>query len=291
MEDFLTDQLALRLKENPSFPFSSTGKETKARNRLIKKLHNTTMVVEGLVGAGKSLFCRQLCGAFVDRDYPCIVLEEFLDDVLLAWFLADKVRHAYEFQKIMLTKRLETYRRALRLKKNGYTVIVDRSLHGDMAFELMHFRAGSISRDQHVAYLKMVGEGSRDLPVPDCCIVLNVSIETSREHVIVRNRPGEVEAYTAVYLTELRDAYQFCLKSFDAPLLQVQYDSDPRRDFKLPQYSRKEREEHDFKHGCKKHGCNTSIEPIYHSTQCVPIGDRFDEKFLYVICNDLLTLN
>jgi deoxyadenosine/deoxycytidine kinase len=180
------------------------------------------------------VFCRNLNVAFENADYPCVVLEEYVNMDLLTWFLEDKTKRAFEFQLVMLHQRILRYRRALKLKKRGYTVIVDRSMQGDIAFELMHYAKGSISGAQHEIYLNQIKENYESLCTPDYCIFLNVSIDSAIDNIKARGRPGESDSYTDLYLNQLASAYAYCLKTFGSPTLKVEYDKDPRRKMAFP---------------------------------------------------------
>jgi deoxyadenosine/deoxycytidine kinase len=219
-------------------------------------------VVEGSVGVGKTTFCEKLHDEYKANDYPSIVLKEYVNDTILAWFLEDEVGNAFEFQLIMLYQRIKTYRRALKLKKRGFAVIVDRSLPGDMAFELMHKKRGSISPEQHRIYLEVIKENSKYLDVPDHCILLSVEVKSARINIKNRGRPGELKVYTPEYLSNLNDSYEFCLQHFSVPVLRVDYDLDPRRKIEFGI----EQKENDAR--------SSKIE--------------FDTQFMYAILDDLV---
>ena len=233
-DEFLSKVVLECSRVDESFPFSSIANAFKAEKETLKKLAGSIVVIEGTVGAGKSYLCDRVHKAFKSHRYPSIVLKEYVEEKTLNWFLEDEFGNAFGFQLILLGKRLQTYELALKYKRRGYTVIVDRSLHGDMAFELMHYKRGAISELQHGIYLDRIMERSNRLNVPDYCIFLNVSVDSARTNIKTRGRPGELKVYTREYLSNLRDAYAFCLKRSNIPILHVEHDSDPRRTLPFP---------------------------------------------------------
>lgn len=179
-------------------------------------------IVEANIGAGKTVFCKAFCNLLRYLDTAAVVIEEYVNPELLQMYLgkeedtpeqrlARRLKYAFLMQEIMCTERLNNYRRALKFKEQGMTVIMDRSLFGDLAFELMLFDSGMISKEEHSLYLNRLKEKSRLLGVPDNVIQLEVTIDVMKARIKKRGRAGEVAAYDTKYLTNLQTAYNHCL--------------------------------------------------------------------------------
>ena len=219
---------------DPAFPYSSRISINEDKARTLGAFKQSIIVIEGTIGAGKSFFCAKLKSELKKAALPVKVIPEYVNPTLLGWFLKDPVKNAFGFQLEMLNQRIMAYDEAQRYKSNGFTVIVDRSLNGDMSFELMHYLKGSIAENQHVYYLKQLERRSRYLRVPDYCILLDVTTDTAIFNIAKRGREGEKEAYSSEYLTNLKQAYEYCMKWFDTRMLVVNYDGDERRSVPFP---------------------------------------------------------
>lgn len=186
------------------------------------------IVVDGIIGAGKSTFCKILKKTLTKAGISCVHFPEYVNNKYLSLFLSDQSKYAFAFQTLMLEKRGEIYREALRQRDMGNTVIIDRSLHGDMAFELMFHKTGKINKAEHEAYLSelsRIGTGAR---TPDIVLYLDVSTDVAKARVQRRGRLSESDVYDVAYHTRLSMVYNDLMnkaKHLDGLLLcRIPYD-------------------------------------------------------------------
>jgi deoxyadenosine/deoxycytidine kinase len=156
----------------------------------------------------------------------------------LKHYLQNKDKEAFWYQTLMFLQRIITYHKALVLQKEGKTVIIDRSLEGDRAFELANLRDGSIDKEQHRIYNLLVTGEKEQLLSPDITINLKCSLETSIRRIKKRNRPGEVEAYIKDpdYLERITAAYEEVFKDNEDNHLHVEIDWNKDLDLTKKQY-------------------------------------------------------
>ncbi|MFS8158786.1 MAG: deoxynucleoside kinase [Candidatus Roizmanbacteria bacterium] len=162
------------------------------------------IVVEGLQGAGKTLFCKSYCHLQPD----CLVLEEWVDPEFLANYIADMKTKATAFQ---FKAQSETYKRLLAAEKlalQGYTVFIDRGLVGNRCFAEVQTEAGFISPNDMQKYRDLCDEYSKSITsVKIETWLLTSSVEVCLKRIKNRNREGEA-AYQADYLKKLDDMHQ-----------------------------------------------------------------------------------
>lgn len=173
----------------------------------LRHLRGSIILVEGIIGAGKSTLASKLNGLLSRVSIPSMLLEEDVDSNMLRLFLSDMRKYAFAFQMTMLVQRQKIYMKALDFarRENG-VAIVDRSLWGDWAFANMHHRYGNIDDNEWNAYLSVME--STQLPQPSHVIYLDVSVETALARIVSRNRDTESTSYTLSYLNDLDDSYR-----------------------------------------------------------------------------------
>jgi deoxyadenosine/deoxycytidine kinase len=154
--------------------------------------------MEGNIGSGKSTAARKLGKRLGYR-----VLDEPVDDELLAAFYKDKKTWAYTFQMAMLHKRWRLQMLAA-VEEPG--AIVDRSLWGDMVFARLHTEAGNIHPIHWATYAEAVKNMCLVLFPPTLLVYLTTDPETCMERIKRRNRPQEKDI-TVAYLKSVDDGY------------------------------------------------------------------------------------
>lgn len=195
------------LAVNPMRPFSNI-------HHLYEKLRHlrgAIIVVEGIIGSGKTSLGKGLTKMIGDAGIPCQFFEEEVNMELLTLFLSNMKKYAFVFQLFMLKSRQDIYRRALEFSRGSNGVsIIDRSLHGDIAFAQMHVTMGNINEDEWEVYSSIVKSSS--LPEPTVVIYLQVTPETAMSRIHRRDRNGEKDAYTIDYLQDLDGSYRIALE-------------------------------------------------------------------------------
>lgn len=143
------------------------------------------IMVEGIIGAGKTTFCKFLGEALKAKGRDVVIIYEPVtdNDKALSLFLSDCEKYAFFFQIHMLHKRLKLYEDALKLKQDGKIVIVDRSIKGDSVFEKYFYEKGSITEKEHQYYIDTVKEKTCEIENPDMILYLDVDIPDSLDRI------------------------------------------------------------------------------------------------------------
>lgn len=174
----------------------------------VKQKHGI-VTVEGIIGSGKSTVSQILADALRKRLDSVVLMQEPLngDDAMLKLFLSNKDKYAFAFQIYAIMHRTRQRSDALELVKKGSTVILDRGINGDMAFEKMFHTEGVITDEEHAAYSEMVESWTKEADENDVTIFIEVSPESAMFRVNERNRLNESSTYDAEYLRKLATAY------------------------------------------------------------------------------------
>lgn len=190
----------------------------------LRHLRGAIILVEGIIGAGKSTLAHKLHLLLKKVDIPVLFLEEEVDPYMLDLFLSDMRKYAFAFQMLMLVQRQKTYIRALEFarKENG-VAIIDRSLYGDLAFGLLHNDYGNISEQEWKAYESVMA--SSPLPQPSCILYLEVSPEVALERIKARNRGKESSSYTLEYLHDLDTNYKVAMEESRIPIQYIDWNA------------------------------------------------------------------
>lgn len=186
-------------------------------------LQGKVIVVEGNVGSGKSSSGKEMA-RFLSEDcgLPAVYLPEYVDIELLKEFIQNMKMYSYTFQLFMLERRAEIYRNAMLLSSRGHVVIIDRMMHGDLAFAHLHFKRGNISAFQFDNYrARMQSFGFNE---PALTIFLDVSPECALRRAKKRARKGET--YNLEYFQEIKDAYDEVMKTYRGNVLNIDYEED-----------------------------------------------------------------
>lgn len=188
----------------------------------LRTLRGALIVVEGIIGGGKTMLGQKLTKLVHDAGIPCKFFEEEVNLSLLELFLSDMKKYAFTFQLYMLSNRQKVYREAMNFarQQNG-VAIIDRSLHGDIAFAQMHNDSGNISDEEWKVYENIVVSNS--LPEPTVVIYLDVYPEVALERIHLRNRGSEAAKYTIDYLRDLDANYKVSMEESRVPIKYIDW--------------------------------------------------------------------
>ena len=156
------------------------------------------VVVEGLIGVGKTSLCRLLQQAWSAR----LVLEPAVDNPFLEPFYADPGRYALPVQLFYLMNR---WRQQTTIRQEDLfsdVVVSDYLFAKDRLFA--EKTLGDEEMDMYERFAGILGEQA---PVPDLVVWLQAPVPTLLERIARRRAPGE-EAITAEYLEDLETRYQ-----------------------------------------------------------------------------------
>lgn len=145
---------------------------------------SVVVIIEGLIGAGKSTFTQAL-GDALGRD-TLILMEpdEERGNPYLGDFYADKVRWSLTMQVHLLGMR---YRMQLAAQWHAMCglghAVCDRSYYGDTCFARMMHRTGDISDREFETYRVIYQAMTASVLLPSACVRLRVSPEVAAERI------------------------------------------------------------------------------------------------------------
>jgi len=155
------------------------------------------VVIEGLIGVGKTTLCRILRDAWGAH----LVLEPAEDNPFLAAFYGDPRRYAFPAQMFYLASR---YAQQLELQQPGLfeqIVVSDYLILKDRIFAEQ-----TLSEDELSLYDRFTGLLSNRMPTPDFVVFLDAPTETVMSRIARRDIAAE-QVIEPEYLDELRDRY------------------------------------------------------------------------------------
>ncbi len=175
-------------------------------NPAASKRYRPLIWVEGIIGAGKTTFSREIAKRLRLR-----LIEEPVDDnPYLERFYKDQKKWAFGMQMFLLYRRYLIQRLAAdeAVGLTGYEgAILDRSLSGDRVFAKMHMRAGNIEEIDWQTYEMSYDIMCRSLLPPTILVYLSVRPETAYERMRRRNRGAEA-GVSLDYLKSLEQGYE-----------------------------------------------------------------------------------
>lgn len=213
----------------PGFPYDDRMKSHHGTS-LLCHLKGKIIVVDGKIGAGKTTFCHILKKTLKSAGLNCLLYEEYINHTYLDLFLKNQKKYAFTYQTLMLAKRGECYKQALKEKELGKTIIIDRSLLGDMSFESLQHKSGNINHEEHAAYLSELSRVCAGADKPDLTVHLKVTTEVAQKRILARNRGIEVAAYDFAYHERLGMIYADILedgkKNKNLRVHEISFDGD-----------------------------------------------------------------
>jgi deoxyguanosine kinase len=173
---------------------------------------NRYIVVEGVIGAGKTSLARLLA----DRLGAGLVLEEVDDNPFLKDFYRDRTRYAFQTQMHFLFSRYQQQRNLRQTDLFNDTLVADYLFQKDRIFASLNLV------DKELAlYERLVGWLELDVVKPDVVVYLQASTDTLMERIMKRNRSFERDMDRA-YIDRLSEAYNHYFFHYtETPLLVV----------------------------------------------------------------------
>ena len=173
---------------------------------------NRYLVIEGVIGAGKTSLARMLS----ERLSTQLVLEEVEENPFLKDFYRDRARYAFQTQMHFLFSR---YQQQRDLKQ---TDLFSEKLIADYLFQKDRIFASLNLVDRELAmYERLVGWLELDVVRPDIVVYLQAHPDVLMERIARRNRPFEKDM-DRDYIARLNDAYNHYFFHYtDTPLLVV----------------------------------------------------------------------
>jgi deoxyadenosine/deoxycytidine kinase len=173
------------------------------------------IVIEGVIGVGKTTLTRILARAF-DADSVLEVVEQnpFLSD-----FYADRARYAFQTETFFLLSRF---------RQQTSTVaqsIAQRTLISDYLFaKNAIFARLNLAGDELALFEQLYGTLGDRVPKPDLVVYLQADVDTLLARIALRDRAFERNIERR-YIADLHAAYETFFASYaDTPLLPIATD-------------------------------------------------------------------
>ena len=149
------------------------------------------IIVEGLIGVGKSTFTKEASEILLLKPQ----YESVEDNPFLGKFYSDPERWANTVQMHFLYDRFE--------KHLPQGTILDRSIWGDLCFANILHEDGILSDEEHMSYLNHSKLVRTYVPTVDLCIHLHVEVDEALKRIAKRGREFE-SGVTETYLSKLQ---------------------------------------------------------------------------------------
>jgi len=173
--------------------------------------------VEGIIGAGKTTFSREISKRLKLR----VIEEPVEDNPYLGPFYKDPKKYAFGFQVFMLHRRYVMQQLAS-FEATGFGghsgAVLDRSLSGDRVFAKLHLEAGNIDPLDWGTYEMAYNIMARTLLPPTLLIFLDIQPSTAYRRMQKRGREAE-SGVPLDYLVKLREGYNDLLHEAETGLL------------------------------------------------------------------------
>jgi deoxyadenosine/deoxycytidine kinase len=170
------------------------------------------IVVEGVIGVGKTSLCR-LLGESLDAQVNLEVVE---DNPFLERFYADRAAHGFVTQMFFLLSRYKQQQKLLQRELFGNRTVSDYLFAKDRIFANLN-----LEEDELRLYETVADVLDEKIPRPDLVIYLQASTEVLLQRIAWRGRSYERDM-DAEYIQNLNEAYNYFFFHYDeTPLLIV----------------------------------------------------------------------
>ena len=175
-------------------------------------LENRYIVVEGVIGAGKTSLSRMLS----ERLQAKLVLEEVEENPFLKDFYRDRPRYAFQTQMHFLFSRYQQQRALRQMELFSERMVSDYLFQKDRIFASLN-----LSDRELALYERLVGWLELDVMKPDVAVYLQANPDTLMARIARRGRTFERDM-DREYIRQLNEAYNhFFFHYNEAPLLVV----------------------------------------------------------------------
>jgi deoxyadenosine/deoxycytidine kinase len=175
-------------------------------------LENRYIVVEGVIGAGKTSLSRLLS----ERLQAKLVLEEVEENPFLKDFYKDRERYAFQTQMHFLFSRFQQQRNLRQMELFSERMVADYLFQKDRIFAGLN-----LSEREFALYERLVGWLELEVLSPDVVVYLQANPDVLMRRIARRGRPFEKDMDPG-YIKQLNEAYNhFFFHYLEAPLLVV----------------------------------------------------------------------
>lgn len=147
-----------------------------------------TVIVEGIVGAGKSILSQELGKALGTTTLLLLEPDEKKDaNPYLADFYRDRPRWAFTMQLHLLQVRFAMHEQAQWHVMNGHGhAVLDRSYFGDTAFARLQLQLGDMTQREFDTYAAIYHRMTASILLPNVCVRLLVAPLVAQKRIMRR---------------------------------------------------------------------------------------------------------
>jgi deoxyadenosine/deoxycytidine kinase len=185
------------------------------------------VIVEGIIGAGKSSFSKELAYELGnDTLYLQEPDEKNNANPYLANFYSEPSRWAYTMQTHLLQARYKMHLHAQwYAMTTGQDAVLDRSYFGDTAFARLQLAMGDMTKDEFETYQSIYHAMTASVLLPTACVHLQVEPEVAQQRIARRmqeqtGRSCE-DAIDIQYLKDLKTEEEKVVKTLEAQGVRV----------------------------------------------------------------------
>lgn len=183
-------------------------------NMIKKNKPNETIVIDAVVGAGKTVYMEMLSE---EMKIPCFQ-EPVQDNPLLDKFYYDRKRYSFPLQIYFLNRRFEMLKQAAQL---GKPTLMDRSIYGDMIFAKLLYDEGNMEKDEYLLYRDLLTNMLDHVEAPKLMIYLKIDTDSAIERIKKRGRDYE-QIVEREYWERLNKEYEDYFSEYNlSPLLVI----------------------------------------------------------------------
>ena len=181
------------------------------KQRIREILGGKTLVIEGNISVGKSIFMERLA-QYLEENNVFQKVNQFKEKIpieILERFDKDKKKYSLFFQATMMINRLTQTSLALEKKDENEFNIVDTGILRELAFSLSNKNMGFMTEleyNSHMNYFNVLFESLRK-PIPHFLLLLEANPEKLLERIKRRSRSGENELERE-YLIDLTNSHK-----------------------------------------------------------------------------------
>jgi deoxyguanosine kinase len=175
--------------------------------------NNAYIIIEGVIGVGKTTLARLLGEAFGS----VVLLEAVEDNPFLGDFYADRARYAFQTQVFFTLNR---YRQQSEIMQDTRGIVSDYLFVKNIIFAELNLQG-----DELELYRTLYNVLVERIRRPDLVIFLQAGLPTLQARIIQRDRPFERQMDWG-YISAVREAYDSFFATYDqTPLLPIETDS------------------------------------------------------------------
>ncbi len=182
-------------------------------NMIKKNNPNELIIVDGVVGSGKTTFMNLLKEELSLPGFE----EPVTDNPLLEKFYHDRKRYSFPLQVFFLNRRFRMLKDA---GENLTASVMDRSIYGDVIFAKLLHEGGDMEKDEFDLYQELLVNMLDHIESPKLMIYLKCDVDTAIRRIEKRGRDYE-QIVERDYWERLNREYEDYFKEYNLSKLLV----------------------------------------------------------------------